>query len=197
MRDRREFKRSMRDLFFPLTLGLYLLSAIWGYIMLGANATGLLLAHIPPGPALRAAGVCLFIHMLVTSTIIAVVLVRAAHRALDIASLNDLATCARGSLVHLGLSAVLLLSAALLAIFIPVFDALTGLIGSLTLPILSYALPAFFWVSTRRARGTAFAWWHVALLVLLGVFLAMVVVVGTIGAVEEIVAHYGEGGGWC
>lgn len=188
MRDYTEFRKSVSYVAMPLCGSLYLISGIWGYGFLGSSATGLLVTNIPEGPAYRAAGVCLFLHISVTTTISATVLVRALHRAISPSTINSFAF--KGVMNNLAISSIMTFLAAGLALGIPIFENLTSLIGSLTLPILAYILPIVFVFRAKQHKREKPSKVMIIMCGMVVIFLLLLTFLGTAGTIIDIVDHY-------
>lgn len=194
MVDYREFPKSVTHIALPVCTALYILSGVWGYSYLGNSASGLLISNIPLGPAYRAAAVCLFLHISVTSTVTGAVLVRGIHRAVHPSSLNNFGM--KGKLISLSISIVTVSAAGGMAIAIPIFEFLTSLIGALMMPGLAFLLPLIFVLRARKHRNEWPPSAHYAVAYgAIAIFLAMLTVIGTVGAIMDIVKHWSTSGG--
>jgi len=192
------FNKSVLRVSAPVVTALYLATGAWGYSLLGSEASGMLVADVMPGsPEYRAAAALLFLHLVVPATVFGVILVRALHRMLHPRSLDE--TSRTGFAIHLLLSVVVLTAASVTAVAIPLFDALTSLIGSASFPILAFFLPTVFYVRARAERANAepLAAWELALGVAFVMWLALVLVFGTAAAVDDIQRHFEEAPGMC
>jgi len=150
MTDPREFPKALVA-GAPFQLLSYLLVSCVGYASLGSNAQGLLIADMRQGPLSQAAASALLVHIVITYLIKGTVLVRAFHRFLSPATVND--TSLRGTTIWGLLTAATLTAAYLLAVAVPFFDEITSLGGSLQTPLLGFCLPVVLFLSGHRATG--------------------------------------------
>jgi hypothetical protein len=95
-------------------------------------------------------------------------------------------------LIYLGISSCVLVLAGATAIAIPIFDYLTTLIGSLTMPLLTYMLPWEFYLRAKRHKHEKVSWITRGGIYVIWLFMILLTILGTIGTIMDIIDHWSE-----
>ena len=191
MEDARLFPRALYAS-APFQLAAFTSVGCVGYAYLGSGASGLLIQALPPGLASQVCAAALFVHLVITFLIKGTVLSRATHRLLAPSTLNDFGSW-RGSLTWGAISLSLLLACYGVAVSIPFFDELTSLIGCLQMSLIGFCLPVLFAARARLEQSKPLSLASTVGFGAILVFGLALALVGTAGAVKDIVGRWGVG----
>jgi len=152
MKDPTEFPKAYVWMSAPFQLAAFLTVGLGAYYYVGSHVNGMIMDNIPFGYAFRLAAFCLVVHMLVTFVIKAVVLARAAHKAVDVDSLDtdDRRGWARWTTIAFSIT----FCSWLLSQLVPFFEDLVELLGSSLAPIGCYIIPIALYVRWVRDFGS-------------------------------------------
>ena len=180
----------------PYLCLVYLVVGVVAYATYGESAPPYLLDVLSYNWTRRAGGALMCVHMVVSYTITQQILTRALHARLFPSTVNALrpddADFRRGALHWFAISSTLMASAYVVAGAIPVFSQLTGLIGSVFSPFLSFIFPC---VMLRRSGLELSTLDKAMSLLYVFVIGAFTFFAGTIASVVDIVRLSGETGG--
>jgi hypothetical protein len=183
-----EFDVALLGLGGPLQLITYSISAIWGYAYLGSSAPGIFIQALPVGPAYRASGFFLALHIMLTYTIGGTVVSRSIHRVLFPSSINDWGL--RGGGNYAVCSFLLVLFTWLVANLIPFFSSLTGLLGAFFLPFLAFGLPFAMLLKARHDACVETSNALLVFIVVVTIFQILLFGVGSYTAVRNIIDEW-------
>ena len=156
------------------------------------RACGLYLAS-RYGVPFRVASGLLVVHLLITYLVKGTVVARYIHIKLFPLMVHDKGM--KGSAQWLGITLSTMLLSYVLANAIPFFDSLTGLIGSVLIPIICFTIPALCYVKARAAQGRPLPPWEMAIVGAVHVFSALIFFVGTYDNVQVMLDHVSASGG--
>jgi len=151
MIDPSDFPKAVYRLAGPYQVTVYLTAGILGYYLKGQNATGLMVNWIPYNGWLRFAALMLFSHIIVVYVINANVLAKACHRVFFPETVEERST--RATTHWFLVNVVIIILCIIVAISIPFFDSLTGLIGASLIPIACWHLPIVYFILAYKKNG--------------------------------------------
>lgn len=153
MKDPAEFPQAYTWISAPFQLAAFLSVGLGAYYYVGSHVNGMIVDNIPYGYAFRLAAFCLIVHMLVAFMIKAVVLARAAHRAIDVDSVDadDSRGWGRWALIAFSVT----FCSWLLSQLVPFFEDFVELLGASLAPIGCWIIPIVLYARWLRDFGGA------------------------------------------
>merc|ERR1719223_24009 len=152
MSDTAEFPHAWLGLSAPYSAIVFLVAGVGGYYYIGDHVDDMLAENIPFGPALKAAGLCLIVNMVITFVIKGVILARMLQQARSgeaVVDDNSLEANRTWSI----LAAAIVAAAYFGSQVVPFFVLLVDLIGSTVVPVLCYLIPIALYVRWLRDFG--------------------------------------------
>jgi len=129
----------------PLQLGFYLISGLVGYAFRGDQAKAYLLDELPFGTGFRIASLMLFLHVLITYSIKSTVLTRHLYQ-----SFTQDPEWEKS--IWFVLTTLLMVGGSILALSMPFFGEMLGLIGCLLGAPICFFLPIAFFICGKKIR---------------------------------------------
>jgi len=188
MVDPRDFPKAVYRFSGPYQVTVYLASALVGYHLKGQDATGLMVDWIPYDGWLRFGALMLFLHIMIIYVINANVLGKAIHRVIwpdTVEERSPLATT-QWFIINLGN----IMACMLVAITIPFFDSLTGLIGALLMPVACWMLPITYFVLAMRKNNDPISKLDGIFMIFIFVLGILITIVGTYSNMLDIVDNW-------
>lgn len=140
----------------PIQLGFYLIAGLVGYAYRGDQAKAYLLDELGFGPAFRVASLMLFLHVVITYSIKSTVLTRYLYQSIE----QDprcpawMSQCPESQgRIWLVLTTLIMIAGTLLALSMPFFGDLLGLIGCVVGPPISFFLPMVLFLCSKKVRN--------------------------------------------
>lgn len=165
----------------PLQLSVYLVCGVVAYSFKGNDTDGYMLDSLPFGNSFRLASLLLNLHVMVSVAIISTVLSRYIQDTIGL-------RCIKNRTGWFCITLTLLVAAGCVAMAVPFFSSLVGLIGSVLLPPICFMFPIFIFLAAKYLKGEKMPvplWYWPFIVILLGVSV-MLCIVGTMENVREI-----------
>ncbi|KAL1520143.1 hypothetical protein AB1Y20_023615 [Prymnesium parvum] len=192
MRQPRHFPRSV---FFAnmITMTVYTSTVVLAYASKGTQVNQFLPDMLDDSPVNNIARMLLFFHVLIAYLITGQPLHRSYHLIVSSSTANDPGR--RGAWHWFLITSAQLIAGVLVANAVPFFEAVQGLLGSMTGAPIVFGWPAFFFLrgSYLHGRKVAAGHWLVCG-VYLCVFLPLFTVLGTINSMTDIVQQISTSG---
>lgn len=169
----------------PLQLSVYLICGLVAYAIKGKDTEGYMLDSLPFGNSFRLASLLLNLHMMVSVAIISTALSRYVQDTIGLRFIKN----RQGWLC---ITFTLLVAAGCLAMAVPFFNNLIGLIGSMLLPPICFMFPILIFLSAKylkREKMPVPLWYWPFIVILFGVSF-LLSVVGTMQNIREIRAAW-------
>jgi len=192
MVEPKDFPKAVYRMAGPYQVSVYLTAGLVGYYLKGQDATGLMVDWIPYNGWLRFAALMLFLHIIVVYVINANVLAKATHRAFFPDTVEERST--RATTHWFLVNVVIIILCIIVAISVPFFDSLTGLIGASLIPVACWHLPIVYFILGMKKVGTPIKtidWVLCAFIFTLGTALT---IVGTYSNMKDIIDSWGTYG---
>jgi len=184
----RDFPKAVYRFSGPYQVTVYLASALIGYHLKGQNATGLMVDWIPYNGWLRFGALMLFLHIMIIYVINANVLGKAIHRVIWPETVEDRSI--RGKTHWFIINLGNIMACMLVALTIPFFDSLTGLIGALLMPIACWCLPIVYFYLAHQKNNEPISRIDMILMIFIFVLGIAITIVGTYSNMLDIVDNW-------
>jgi len=165
----------------PLQLGFYLIAGLVGYAYRGDQAKGYLLDELPFGTGFRIASFMLFLHVLITYSIKSTVLTRHLYQSMATDPAYEKSQ-------WFMLTTVIMIGGSMLALSMPFFGDMLGLIGCLLGAPICFFLPITFYLCGKKCRDelSSIPMWYWPMMAFLVIYGLLSFTMGTYASIMQI-----------
>jgi len=192
MIEPRDFPKAIYRFAGPYQVSIYLVSALVGYYLKGQQSTGLMVDWIPFDQVLRVGSLMLALHIMIIYVINANVLGKAIHRILWPETVEERSI--QATFQWFLINFVMIVACILIAVTVPFFDSLTGLIGALLMPVACWILPIVYFVLAHLKWNERISGIDSVLMIFIFILGVVLTIVGTYSNMKDILdswATYG------